>query len=63
MPDYRRNRPHGEFVVNVPLHEEQLRRRLSEAWNATDPLGTWPEALTGQLVREKYALPSWHSRR
>jgi lipoate-protein ligase A len=63
MPEYRQNRPHGEFVVNLPLDAGVLRRRLSEAWHATEPLAGWPEALTGQLVREKYALPSWHARR
>lgn len=37
QPEYRRGRPHAEFLGNLPLPPETLGRLLAEAWNARVP--------------------------
>lgn len=34
QPEYRRERPHGEFVMNVAVTAENIARRLATAWKA-----------------------------
>jgi lipoate-protein ligase A len=62
QPDYRQGRAHGEFVDNLPLSSAQMRAALLEAFPTTGLLVEWPQALTEQLVREKYALAAWNAR-
>jgi lipoate-protein ligase A len=63
QPDYRRGRPHDEFVMNLPATGAVLKERLRAAWHADEALAKWPEAETYRLVREKYATPEWVRRR
>lgn len=60
MPDYRAGRPHGGFVMNLPLGAEAIRQALREAWDARQPCGDWPTQRTAQLVAEKYGRPEWN---
>jgi lipoate-protein ligase A len=63
QPQYRRNRPHEQFVTNLPLSGAELRGRLLQAWEANEPadLGTyWPQVTA--LMAQKYAHRSWHLR-
>ena len=62
QPEYRGGRAHGEFVRNLPLDADSLRRALIAAWNAERPLVDWPREFTAQLVAERYALDSWNKR-
>jgi lipoate-protein ligase A len=64
QPEYRRNRPHQEFVTNLPLSAAELRRRLIQTWEANEPADLqpyWPRV--SALMAEKYAHRSWHLRR
>lgn len=63
QPDYRRHRPHAEFVMNLAATAAALKDRLRAAWQAADALIDWPEAEVRRLVREKYAAPEWVRRR
>ena len=63
QPDYRQTRPHGEFIANLPLAPVLVKQALAEAWQASVAPGTWPEAETQRLVRERYALPEWNRSR
>ncbi len=63
MPDYRRARPHDEFVANLPLDERRLKEILTAAWDATTERTDWPREVVTQLVDEKYSRDEWHSRR
>jgi len=63
QPDYRRQRKHGDFVVNLPLSASQLRPALASAWNAAEPFGDWPQARTQELVAERYSQDAWNRRR
>jgi len=60
QPAYRDGRNHGEFVTNLPLSSEAIRRALVAAWDATEPLVQWPRERTAQLVTKKYAQPEWN---
>jgi len=60
MPDYRRRRSHGEFMVNLPLSAGEIRRGVIAAWNAVEPYPDWPRDRTAGLAAEKYAQPQWN---
>jgi lipoate---protein ligase len=59
MPDYRDNRPHEGFVMNLGLRPEVMRQALIEAFDAREPCDPWPKQRTAQIVAEKYSLPEW----
>lgn len=64
-PDYRTQRPHTEFVANIPLSAETLKQALLDCWHPTEGSAT-PDDLAAletraqQLVAEKYAKPEWN---
>jgi len=60
QPDYRLNRAHSEFLVNLNLPNHTLKTALSRAWNATVPLDPIPLDQITSLAREKYALDEWN---
>ena len=62
-PDYRQARPHSEFIANLPVIAASVKHPLATAWQANAEPGTWPEAETQRLVRERYALPKWNGSR
>lgn len=59
-PDYRADRPHVEFVTNLPLSGLVLRGALVDAWEADEPYVFWPRERTAELVAEKYGRPEWN---
>jgi lipoate---protein ligase len=58
QPDYRQNRPHKQFLTNLPLDADALKQALREAWNAREPLEVVPDCK--RLVAEKYSTDSWN---
>jgi lipoate-protein ligase A len=54
-PAYRKDRPHGEFVTNLPLSRHQVKRTFIECWDAHEPLADWPRVRLAELVKTKYA--------
>jgi lipoate-protein ligase A len=63
QPEYRAGREHADFLLNLPLSAEELRRRLRTAWGADTATDCWPEDEVRRLVAEKYASPEWTRRR
>jgi lipoate-protein ligase A len=63
QPEYRAARPHGEFVTNIPVDRDALRRALIAAWQAHEPLPDWPRDLTARLVAERYGTAAWNESR
>jgi lipoate---protein ligase len=63
QPDYRRNRPHTEFVTNLPLDRDVLRRLLVAAWPADGDYAPVPLEAVRELVAEKYGRDEWSRRR
>ena len=69
QPDYRADRPHGDFLrtIDAPLHE--MKQAIANAWNAKTELELWPRsrmsaAITNVTERsacqeaENYSCPS-----
>jgi len=60
QPDYRINRSHSDFLINLNVPDHSLKAALIEAWNATAPLDPIPLDQCARLAREKYALDEWN---
>ncbi|MBN2475260.1 MAG: lipoate--protein ligase family protein [Pirellulales bacterium] len=60
QPPYREGRKHADFVANLPLTSETIRRALVAAWQAVEPLADWPRELMARLVARKYGRPEWN---
>jgi lipoate-protein ligase A len=63
QPEYRQQRDHADFLVNLPASAAQIEQRLCQAWQAETELAVWPAARVQQLVAEKYAQSAWVRRR
>jgi lipoate-protein ligase A len=62
QPDYRRRRPHGEFLMNVHLSAAAVKAALREAWNAVEQRTAPPPEKIEALVRERYSSEEWNFR-
>jgi lipoate-protein ligase A len=63
QPDYRRGRPHGSFVANLPLAALDMRRAVVAAWHAEPSKRDWPRARVAALVADRYSRPDWNLKR
>ncbi len=64
-PSYRDNRPHSEFVVNLPMGREQIVRAVGAAWGANpSPASDYavPFELVNELSRRKFKDFGWIER-
>jgi lipoate-protein ligase A len=66
QPDYRKNRPHSEFITNLALNREEIEEALKRAWNVSkeSPLELTAEISnrTKALVENKYGRDEWNRR-
>ncbi len=53
-PDYRKGRPHAEFVTNLPAPVADIREAIRKAWQADHPCAEWPRERTERLAAERY---------
>ncbi len=66
QPDYRKDRPHSEFITNLAIDREEIEEALKRAWNVTQE--TSPELnveISGRakaLVEKKYGGDEWNRR-
>ncbi len=60
QPAYRKSRPHEEFLTNLNLDSEPVKKALRRAWSATEPLAEIPTDAIVHLVRTKYSNPAWN---
>lgn len=60
QPDYRHNRTHAEFLTNLNISADAVKRALQKTWNANEPLRDYPAEKIGRLAREKYTAPEWN---
>lgn len=63
QPPYREGRAHGEFVCNLRVSGEELKRRLRAVWGAHEELKEWPADAVREMVATKYARAEWTGRR
>lgn len=67
QPDYRRNRPHREFLTRLPASKDAIKQALSQAWSATEQTNLdllvedW-RASVQRLIAEKYSRTDWNFR-
>jgi len=59
QPDYRQQRPHGEFVGNIPVPSLALKSALRQAWKVTGKFTENLDTDMEALLAEKYANPHW----
>jgi lipoate-protein ligase A len=65
-PAYRAERPHADFVGQLPMDRAQLRDVACEAFagpSEVEPPETWEVDAARELAREKYATATWRDRR
>ena len=61
-PEYRSQRSHGDFLVNLELGREMLERIVRAAFQATLTHSEWPRERVARLVAERYAACDWTKR-
>jgi lipoate-protein ligase A len=59
-PDYRRDRPHHEFITNAPLSAEAVKVALRRIWDANEPTDLLPADRIARLVAEQYSRDEWN---
>jgi lipoate---protein ligase len=59
QPEYRDGRTHSEFLRNLRISAEGLKRALRNSWGASLPATDLPLDEMERLVRERYLNPSW----
>ncbi len=63
QPAYRKNRPHREFLCNIPVSRAALRDALQTAWAATEKLPRLPDEAIRRLAQDRYSSDAWTYRR
>jgi lipoate-protein ligase A len=59
-PDYRGNRAHRDFVMNLPVEPGSVKAALRQEWQAAEPLTAPPLAEIARLADEKYLTEAWN---
>ena len=59
QPEYREQRSHDQFVVNLSVPIETLREAIFKSWEAHDFLTDWPREQTFKLATTRYLQESW----
>lgn len=62
QPVYRRQRRHVDFLTNVDLEREQVRRELSRAWNAREEFIDPPIDKINRLLSDRYRRAEWNNK-
>ncbi len=60
QPDYRQNRAHRQFLMNLEVAPDLVKTALRQAWNADEPLAAAPLEKIHQLTRQKYSTDEWN---
>jgi lipoate-protein ligase A len=63
QPDYRADRQHTDFLMNLNIAAQTLRHRLSAGFQAGKRLGDSPFIRTQHLVKSRYSNPAWNLER
>ncbi len=60
QPDYRLNRSHSDFLMNLKLPASHLKAALAKAWNATEFLASLPMNEIQRLADARYSREEWN---
>jgi lipoate-protein ligase A len=59
-PDYRRNRSHAEFLINLNVSAAEMKAALTQTWEATMAVDKLPSMCASGLAIEKYSSEDWN---
>jgi len=62
QPDYRRQRSHGDFLVNLKIDDSVLREALRSCWSAEGEFTVVPLDVINHLLRERYRRIEWNQK-
>jgi lipoate-protein ligase A len=62
-PEYREARGHTEFMRNLKLDREDVKKKLREVWNAEERASAPPAERMKSLLEQRYSRESWTRRR
>ena len=60
QPSYRAHRAHSDFLTNLNVSSNLLKKALQNAWDANEPFQTIPLDRVSRLVSERYSLEEWN---
>ncbi|MEW6157446.1 MAG: lipoate--protein ligase family protein [Verrucomicrobiota bacterium] len=60
QPDYRKDRSHHAFLMNLGGRPEKLKAALRNVWGAHETASDFPRENTRQLALNKYATKEWN---
>lgn len=63
QPAYRAARAHAEFLTDLPLAVDAVKRALVAAWAAEPTGASWPEVDVHRLVAARYSQAEWNRSR
>ncbi len=63
QPEYRHNRSHTDFLTNLPLSVDEVKRLLAAEWHAEGEYHPLPWQTVQNLIAEKYSREEWNRRR
>jgi lipoate-protein ligase A len=61
-PDYRSNRSHLDFVMNLEISAASVKQALGQEWDAHEPVLNPPWEHMSSLARDRYAKPDWNEK-
>jgi lipoate-protein ligase A len=62
-PEYRGERGHGEFLMNLRATPREIQVRIRSTWQAAEERRDWPQARVGNLLLDRYERTEWIFRR
>jgi lipoate-protein ligase A len=60
QPDYRHERTHSDFLTNLELPADSVKRALRKVWHTDEPLKNLPRDQIQLLSRDKYVTNEWN---
>src|SRR5436190_19232616 len=60
QPDYRTDRSHSDFLMNLKISSHLLKTALRGAWAASDTLVELPFEAIAKLIEQKYGCDEWN---
>jgi len=60
QPEYRLNRSHSDFLMNLRVPAGRIKEELTKAWSALEPLGHIPIERIHSLASQKYSRAEWN---
>ncbi len=63
QPEYRRDRAHADFLMNLPVDIDTLKHLIAREWMPEGKYGPVPVDKVRELVAEKYGRDEWNRRR